>query len=148
MFVIGVLADQGQWLRKIPARTGVLWLAIGIAAGALRYLHPIGTDGGLTLASLIKSTWEAFVAVGMCIGLIVLFREYLAVPHRLVQTAAPGAYDVYLIHPFVVVPLQFGLLALAAPPLLKFALVVTVAVPVSFALAALLRRLPGARAML
>lgn len=62
--------------------------------------------------------------------------------------AAPNTFGVYIIHVFAVLALQLGLLALAAPGLLKFGLVTVVAVLVSFALTALLRQLPGVRAVL
>jgi surface polysaccharide O-acyltransferase-like enzyme len=109
---------------------------------------PIWSGGGATLGSLIWSTVEAFIATGLSVGLLVLFREYVAKPSRLVLQLAPNAYGVYIIHPLVLVPLQFALLALVAPPLLKFALASAIGVCISFALAGLLRRLPGARAVL
>jgi hypothetical protein len=53
-----------------------------------------------------------------------------------------------VIHILPVVGLQFALAGVALPPLAKFALVTAVAVPVCFALAAGLRRLPGVRSVL
>jgi fucose 4-O-acetylase-like acetyltransferase len=148
MFVIGLLAYRGRWLSEMPARRGLLWLGIGVTAAVLRYLHPFGDTGGLSLGSLLRSSWEAVVAVGLCLGLIVLFREYVAAPGRLVRLMSPDAYGVYLIQLFVLVPLQFALLTVPAPPLLKFAIVVAISVPVCFALVDLLRHLPGLRAVL
>jgi hypothetical protein len=43
---------------------------------------------------------------------------------------------------------QLAVIGLDAAPLIKFALVVLFAVPISFGLAALLRRLPALRAVL
>jgi glucans biosynthesis protein C len=148
MFVVGLLAYRGQWLERMPTRRGMLWLGIGIAGAAMRYLLPIGTPGGLSVSSLIWSTCEALIAIGLCLGLIVLFREYVAAPNRLVRMAAPNTYGVYIIHVFVVLPLQLGLLTVTAPAQLKFALVTVVALLVSFALTTLLRQLPGVRAVL
>jgi peptidoglycan/LPS O-acetylase OafA/YrhL len=104
------------------------------------------TDGGLALGSLIKSTWEAFIAGGLCLGLLVLFREGVTDSNRLVQKMALNAYGVYIIHIFVVLALQMAMLAL--PPLLKFGLVTAVAVPVCFLLVDCLRCRPAARAVL
>lgn len=148
LFVIGLLAYQGRWLNRMPTRTGMLWLGIGTVAAALRYIHPIGSGGGFSLDSLIWSTWEAFIATGLCVGLLVLFREYVATPNRLLRMAAPNAFGVYIIQQPVMIVLQLGLLALAAPALLKWSLVVLIGVPLCFGLSALLRRLPGARAVL
>jgi hypothetical protein len=55
---------------------------------------------------------------------------------------------VYIIHIFLVVPLQVVVIGLVAPPLVKFALVVLLTVPICFALASLLKRVPGLRAVL
>lgn len=141
LFVVGVLAYQGQWLTSMSTRRGMLWLAIGIALAALWYVYPLGPGGGISIGSLIRSTWEAFLCVSLSIGLLTLFREFVASPPRLVLMMAPAAYGVYIIHVFLVVPLQFAVIGLSAAPLLKFALVVLLAIPITFALAALLRRL-------
>lgn len=74
--------------------------------------------------------WEAFLAVGPCLGLLVQFGEYLAAPGRLVRRAAPKTHGAYLIQLFVIVPLQMALLAVSAP-----ALVTVISVPVCFVLA-------------
>jgi len=78
----------------------------------------------------------------------VLLREYVGAPGRMLRTATPNTYGVYIIHLFVVVALQLALLALTAPALVKFALVTILAVLISFALTALLRQLPVLRAVL
>jgi hypothetical protein len=148
MFVIGLLAYRGDWLRKMPTRTGMLWLVIGLGCTLAYVVHPFGQSGGLSLAQLIRSTWEAFVAVGLCLGLVVLFREYVSAPGRLVQNAAPNTYGAYLVQLFVIVPLQMALLSVSAPAVVKFALVAVVSIPVCFLLAEGLRRLPGVQRVL
>jgi fucose 4-O-acetylase-like acetyltransferase len=148
LFVIGLLAYRGDWVRNLPTRTGMVWLAIGLGCSLAYVLHPFGETEGLSLAQLIRSVWEAFLAVGLCLGLIVLFRQYAAAPGRLLQWAAPNAYGAYLVQLLVIVPLQTALLAVAAPALLKFGVVALVSIPVCFLMAAGLRRLPGLRQVL
>ena len=58
---------------------------------------------------------------------------------------AAAVYTVYLIHVFPVVGLQLALVSSSMPPLAKFAMVTLIAVPVSFALALGLQRLPDFR---
>jgi hypothetical protein len=148
MFVIGHVAYRGDWLCKMPTRTGMLWLVIGLGCSLAYTLHPFGQMGGLSLGQLIRSTWEAFLAVGLCLGLVVLFRDYVAAPGCLMRRAAPNAYGAYLIQMFVIVPMQMALLAVAAPALVKFALVTVISIPVCFLLTGGLRRLPGLREVL
>jgi fucose 4-O-acetylase-like acetyltransferase len=148
LFVIGLLAYRGDWLREMPTRTGMLWLAIGLGCSLVDTLHPFGQPGGLSLAQLLRSTLEAFLSVGLCLGLVVLFRQYVAAPSRLVRGAAPNTYGAYLIQLFIIVPLQMALLHVSAPALIKFALVALLSIPVCFVLAEGLRRLPGLRKVL
>jgi len=148
VFVVGLLAYQGRWLTKMSTRQGMLRLRIGLALSAPRCMRPFGSTGGFSAGTLMRSTWEAFECVSLCIGLLVAFRELVSSARRRLQVMAPSAYGVCIIHVFVVVPLQFAVIELAAAPLVKFALVVLLAVPISFNLAALLRRLPAPRAVL
>ena len=165
LFVAGVLAARRGWLVSLPSRTGAVWLAVGAGAALARYAYPALRGiagpgalpdlarGGLTAGSLLWSTWEAFICVGLCVGLVTLARDGLAAPgrtagRRLLRLAAPAAFGAYLLHILPVVGLQTLLLGVPLPPLVKFAIVTAVAVPLSFLLAAGLRRLPGARAVL
>jgi hypothetical protein len=170
LFVAGIAAARRGWLERLPVRTGLVWLAVGAGAAAARYAYPALrgaagpetlpalTRGGVNAGSLLWSTWEAIICVGLCVGLVTLAREWFAGPggcgapgaaaRRLLRVAAPAAFGAYLLHILPVVGLQTLLLGVALPPLVKFAAVTLVAVPVSFLLAAGLRRLPGARAVL
>jgi surface polysaccharide O-acyltransferase-like enzyme len=148
LFVVGLLAYQGQWITRMSTRQGMLWLGVGLALSALSCLRPFGATGGFTVDTLMRSTWEAFECVGLCVGLLVLFREVAPSLPRLLQMMAPSAYGVYIIHVYLVVPLQSAVIGLAVTPLVKFVLVVLLAVPISFVLAALLRRVPGLRTVL
>jgi glucan biosynthesis protein C len=156
LFAIGLLAARGRWLESLPTSTGLTWLAVGVGASALRYVYPLVGNGlpglaggGFVPGSFLWSTWEAFICVGLCVGLPVLCREYGAGPSRLLRAAVPNAFGAYVVHVMpVVVGLQFGLAAFSVDPLLKFGIVTIVGVPLSFLLAAGLRRLPGARAIL
>ena len=141
LFAIGLLAARGDWLTDLPARTGRLWLGIGLALGIARYVY--------TPNPVLWSIWETFICVGLCVGLPVVFRDYLNAPHRILRMLAPNAFGAYVVHVLpVVVGLQFALTDVILDPLAKFALVTLVGVPLSFGLAAALRRVPAVRAIL
>jgi hypothetical protein len=62
---------------------------------------------------------------------------------------APNAFGAYVVHVLpVVVGLQFALAPVSADPFVKFALVSLAGVPLSFVLAAALRRIPAVQAVL
>ena len=98
--------------------------------------------GGLNWQALSYVMWEAFVCVAMCIGLIYLFRRYLNRQGRVAKFLSPNAYTAYIIHAQVITATALLLRNVDLYPLLKFGLVVLIAVPLSFALGNLIRKLP------
>jgi len=153
LFVLGIVAYRGDWLRRLPTATSLTWLGIGLAAAAARYV--VDLNGWQRLRSnpavthLAWNVWEAFICVGLCVGLLILFREHLnRQPGRLLTAVAGAAYAAYIIHAIVVIVLQFGMDGVALAPLAKFGLVTLVGVPLSFGLGHLLRQVPGAKRVL
>jgi surface polysaccharide O-acyltransferase-like enzyme len=158
LFIIGMMASRADWLRKLPTATGMIWLGIGLVAAAARYayqlvgrqfLPSLTAGGGLNWRSFFWSTWEAFICIGLCVGLLTLFREYFnKQPGKLLSAMAGASYGAYIIHLFVVVAIQMGLHTIALPPFVKFALVTLIGVPLSFGIAHLVRQVPGAKKIL
>jgi peptidoglycan/LPS O-acetylase OafA/YrhL len=148
LFVIGLVAAQHDWLRRIPTATGMTWLGIGLGAAALRYAYSLWpaarlpgiiNQGGADWRSLVWSTWEALICAGLCVGLLVLARERFGQPGRVVRMVAARSYAIYILHVFVLVAVQAPLVDVALPPLAKFAIVALVGVPLSVAFAAVFR---------
>ncbi len=142
LFVIGVLAYRFRWLPGIPERTGRLWLGIGVALAAFRYAYT-AFDWRFMRGSLRWTTWEAFLAIGMCIGSIWLFREFAAGDSALRRFLNRNAYGVYLVHLPIVVVAQAALEGSGYGPLTLTALSTVVTVAASYALTAGLRLIPG-----
>ena len=82
--------------------------------------------------AVIFPLWEAFLCCGMCIGLLVLFRQAVNVQNGFGKTLARSQYSAYFWHPLLIVPLQMAILTLPMLPLVKFLLVTAVAVPLVF----------------
>jgi glucan biosynthesis protein C len=154
LFILGVVSYQRDWFGQLPASTGMAWLRVGLIAAAMPYgiglleeLTPIEValfaGGGLSLGALLWSAVEACICVGLCVGLLTLLRERASWQGGLLRELAAGSYAVYVIHVFPVVGLQAALAGSPMPPLAKFGLVTLLAVPLCFALAYGLRRLPG-----
>jgi peptidoglycan/LPS O-acetylase OafA/YrhL len=152
-FVIGVIAYRRNWFLSMPKKAGMAWFYVGLAASAIclglfsagiRYFN----GGGPTLGAFIFDLWESFLCCGLCIGFIVLFREGLNGQGRFLRDLAASTYGVYLFHVPVLVAFQYALAGAAFGPLTKFLLVLIMAIPATFALAAGLRRVPLARSVL
>ena len=121
--------------------------------GAKLLIGVLGTritaTGGLDWRSLVYSSWEALVCVGLVIGLLILFRERIdKQPSALLAAMIGAAYAVYIIHWLVVVGIQIGFDAFDLAPFVKFVLVTILAIALSFGIGHLARKIPGAKKIL
>ncbi|HTP09181.1 MAG TPA: acyltransferase family protein [Anaerolineae bacterium] len=143
-FVIGALAYRHDWLRRFPRRAGYAWLAVGLLLGVFWYVYALSSPQLVSIptgaAGLPYAIWESLLCCGMCLGLIVLFRDIANMRTPLLTELGRGQYLAYVIHVAPVIGLQAIAVALPISPLAKFALVTVAAIPLSFMLAGLLRR--------
>jgi glucan biosynthesis protein C len=158
MFVLGILAYRGDWLRKLPTVTGMIWLAIGVLAAAGYYVYDlllakslpeIVAIGGKSWRSLVFCTWEALVCAGLGVGLLVLFRERLnKAPGKVLAAVVSAQYGAYIIHLLVVLGVQAGLAEITLAPFTKFLVVTSIAAVLSFGIGYLAKKLPGLKKIL
>jgi len=157
LFAVGVIAYRGDWLRRLSTTAGMIWLTIGLIAAGGIYVVRLGASdrwgdiyagGGFGWQSLLASTWEALICVGMCLGLIVLFRQVFHRTSRLLVAMAAASYAAYILHLMIVVGLQAGMEGLELPALAKFGVVFTFGVLLAFGVGHLSRRVPGVRSVL
>jgi hypothetical protein len=157
MFVAGLLAYRRGWLANMPEATGRFWLrAVGVVlllyvpgallGGALESDEPF--LGGWHWQSLYFSLWEAFLCVGLCLGVVYLFRRYANRQGGLSAYLSRSAYAAYIVQAPVITAIALLARGLPYHPLLKFVLVALVAVLLCFAIGGLLRRLPFAARVL
>ncbi|MEM7066414.1 MAG: acyltransferase family protein [Cyanobacteria bacterium P01_B01_bin.77] len=154
LFVIGIMAARCSWLRQITKTQGFLWLGIGLIATLLRYVYSFANlpdiiaGGGWDWRSAVWSGWEATICVGLCMGLLILFREMLNFQNKVLRILSNNAYTVYLIHLLVILYLQLIFAHNSIEPLAKFSLVTLIGVPLCFGVSSLLRKLPLVRQVL
>lgn len=159
--MIGIIAYYHDWFRRMPTQRGLIWLGIGLGAVLLRYGYALtgnhffsnqpiagGSWNWRYAGSLVSSTWEATICVGLCIGLLVLFREQVNRQGKCWQILSANAYTVYIIHILVIIPIQFLFAPLSIAPLLKFLVVTFVGIPLCFLISHYIRKLPFARVFL
>jgi glucan biosynthesis protein C len=151
LFVVGLIAYRRNWFLSLPEARGRFWLRISIvlillfvplalAGGALESDEPF--KGGWHWQALAYAGWESFLCLGMCIGLICLFRRYGDRQGKLARFLSPNAYAAYVIHGPVITATALAMRDVTLHPLLKFVLAVLVALPLTFGLSSLIRRLP------
>lgn len=157
MFAAGLLAYRRRWLEQIPEATGRLWMKIVglvfvlyfpgvILGGALQSDVPF--LGGWTWQSLFYSLWEAYLCVGMCISILVLFRRFANRQGAVSAFLSRNAYGAYILQAPVITAVALAMSSLPYHPLLKFVLAGLVAVPLCFGVSRILRLLPFAERVL
>ncbi len=154
LFAAGIVAYRQGWIEAIPKATGKLWTRIAILTLiSLLFVGGVTNStefsGGLTAASLLGSFWEAFMCVSICIAFLSLFKNRFNSQGLITRTFANDTFTVYLIQLPLVVLLQYMIIGLAVDPLIKFAIVGVIGVPLAFALSHyVIRRLPYAKYIL
>jgi surface polysaccharide O-acyltransferase-like enzyme len=137
-----------RWMLLTLSIGFVVWFAIIVSGGALRD----GThaySGGWHWQSAGINLWESFTCVGICFGLLVIFREHFNMQGRVAKFLSDNAFSVYVFHPPLVILGARLLHGVLWQPILKFAALTAIVLVVSFALsAAVFRRVPFLRAIL
>ena len=158
LFAAGIAAWRFDWLRQLNwknARTAVIALMIafplmpaGIAIA--RALYGPGNSnfsGGFSWTAVLYALWEPFVAWGLIALWLLVFHARMNQPSAFWSWLNRRAYAVYIIHPPVLVCISLLLHGWAAPALVKFGVVGTLACAATWLLADPLVRLPGIRSV-
>ncbi len=151
-FIFGAMAFRRGWFEGFSTRKGLAWLAVGVAAAVAMYAWRLIPHAGLVLSekgyAAAYLVWEELVAFGMCIGLLVLFRQAAATQGRFGKMLAANQYSAYFWHPILIVGIQMVFVALPLGPFVKFVAVTAIGVPVVFCWSWLARKIPVVRAVL
>jgi glucans biosynthesis protein C len=154
-FVAGTIAYRGDWFRRMPTAAGLIWLIVGgIASGGVYVAYALGpwselmAVGGSGLPSLVRSSWETVIAVGLSVGLIIAFRELFDHSNRLLKRMAAASFGAYILHPAIVVALQAVMTDVLLVAFSKFTVVSLLGTVAAFAVADAVGRVPGIRAVL
>jgi len=159
LFAVGILARRRNWLVRIPYAFGMRWFVwtaiIGTAAWAAllgTLLHTHTQDklgGGFTWQSAAFSFWESFFCVGVCLGLLVLFRERFNHQGKLARWLSDNSFAVYMFHTPVLIAVTLAMRGFEAPKLVKFGCATILGVVFTYAASSLLfRRIPLLRRVL
>ena len=159
MYAVGIIAYRRNWLVRIPDAVGKF--CVGAAIMSILILFPALFVSGGAMSGDVSSfmggfhwqcfgyaAWEQFTGVAMIIALLFLSRKYFNRQGNISKAMSASAYTAYIIHAPVVVLVAIAIRNISLYPLLKFALAVFIAVPLCFALANVIRKLPLARRIL
>jgi len=137
LFTLGIIAYRRDWLDLTSYRFGLFWLIISVLAISYRVIIDInGIDQNL----LSKTLWTSVQCVSLCIGLLIMFREFGNYSNPALKFLSDNAFAVYIIHVPVVVWLQRGLLELTLRPINKFLITLIVSYCAAYGLSYLFRK--------
>ena len=108
-FIIGIIAFKKDWFIEINKKVGyTAFLLGGIMAGVV-YL-----EGYIPIAitNIIFENWafyDSFMAVFLCWGLIVFFRERVNISSKTLKVLSDNTYTAYIVHFPLILVIQYGL---------------------------------------
>jgi fucose 4-O-acetylase-like acetyltransferase len=153
LFGLGIRAKRANWLLRIPYSFGIRWLKLALLAGSLAWIAIVfavvkthgeqQVAGGLTWQSATLSLWESFFCVGICLGLLVLFRDKFNHQSAFTKWLSDNSFAVYLFHTPLLIAVTLGLRDFAAPKPVKFLCATILGVTVTYlASSFVFRRIP------
>ena len=87
---------------------------------------------GMTLNSLIVVLWETLVCIGFCISLPLFFKRWFDTTTPILKRCGKASFGVYLIHPFIAIPLQVIFQSIELHALLKAVVVSILSIFISY----------------
>jgi surface polysaccharide O-acyltransferase-like enzyme len=148
LYVVGIIASPRNWFFTLTPRMGRDWSLIALLATLIFMLGWVmagthtGSSGGFNWLAFGGALLEAFLVVGLGMGLLVLFRQRWNHQGRPAKESAADVYTVYLIHPVVLVGFASAFSVVALYPLLKWAIAVVVTILLCFLISSGIRRIP------
>ena len=119
----------------------------GIVIEALNY--PIeALFGGFAWPSLLLSFVETVAMVSIIISLLTIYKKRFDNQGRLGRWMSPNAYGSYIFHVIIIYALMTPLYGRPIPSILKFFLVLVIAVPGTYIFTSIIRKIPGVKRIL
>jgi hypothetical protein len=160
MFAAGVAAFRGRWLTTLSERFCLRWAALTLIPAVPLFAQLILRGGalqddlsryagGFNLVSAGKCLWEALICTGVSLLLLAIYRRWFDRQGPLARRLSDCAFGVYCIHLPLLISAALLLRELAAPGIIKAALLTFLAAALSYGVVMLvLRRTPLLRAIL
>jgi hypothetical protein len=101
------VAYHRDWFRKITPWQGYISFGLGIAMAALICARGVLPEGISELIDTVWFAYEPFLAVFLCFGLIVLFRQKIYTTNTFLKTMSSSAYLAYILHYPIVIIVQY-----------------------------------------
>lgn len=146
LFIIGILAYRWSFLDSITVPRNILWLVpgLGIFVITIITLHRTGAEH----AFFMWEYKEALLCIGICIGLLALFKTLFNRTGRIMRILSQNTFGAYILHVPLVVSLQYAFDPVQAGAFTLFVIVSLLSIPGSFLISILVRLIPGIKRVL
>ncbi len=159
LFAVGIYAWRRNWVLRIPYAFGMRWLRLTLIWGTLVWfalgfavVHTHTESrlaGGFTWQSAGLTLWESFFCVGVCVGLVVWFREKVNRQGSFARWLSDNCFAVYLFHTPMLIAITLATRGIEAPKLFKFVLATVLGVAATYlASSFVFRRIPWLKRVL
>ncbi|OPY79096.1 MAG: Glucans biosynthesis protein C [Syntrophorhabdus sp. PtaU1.Bin058] len=146
LLVLGILAYRWSFLDSITTPRNILWFLPGLGIYVVTVIQLF--TAGLQQALFMRDYREALFCVGVCIGLLALFKTLFNRTGRIMQLLSENAFGAYIIHVPIVVAFQYAFDPVRAGAFTLFVIVSLLSIPASFLVSVLLRFIPGVKRVL
>lgn len=154
LFILGIFFFRKNLLLNIPYKLGMNWFKYTLIFGPLFWigmtllgnaaekgLAPFA--GHFTWGNAAYSFWESFFCVGVCLGLIVWFRDKFNRQGSIGKFLSDNAFGVYVFHTPLLVFISMLMKDIVMYPFFKYLIVAVITIPMSFLVSYILRKIPG-----
>ncbi|MCH9608836.1 MAG: hypothetical protein S4CHLAM45_06470 [Chlamydiales bacterium] len=142
LFLIGMHAFQTKWIETVSTYFGLSYLAIGLVSAALMFVF---YSYDLTDHIWFLQLWSSIETPSLCLGFLILFRDLFNENTPWVKKLSLDSYGAYLMHIFFLALIQYKLIPLEIPIVLKFLISFSLTSVICFGLTDLIRRIPGVK---
>ena len=146
LFIIGILAYRWSFLDSITMPRNILWLVPGLGIFVITIVTLQRT--GAEHAFFMWEYKEALLCIGICIGLLALFKALLNRTGRIIRILSENTFGAYVLHVPLVVSLQYAFDPVQAGAFTLFVIVSLLSISGSFLISILVRLIPGMKLVL
>jgi len=142
MFSVGIIAYRYGWFEKMTRRHAKVWaitIFVTVIAFFVYFFVIFGADsdfsvfyGGPNINALIFALVDNIACMGMIFVLIKLFYAKFNKQGKILKNLADSSFHMYLIHPFVVIPVSLGFAFIPLSPIIKLVIVFLISVLLSY----------------
>ena len=151
MFIVGILIGENNLLENITAEKNTKWLRLTFIIGVPIWIFTVvfgGAlegktyfNGGFHWQNFAFALWESFTAISFSIGIIAFFKKNVNSENKFTDLLHKNAFGMYCFHAPILLTTSLALKHLVLDPVLKFALVLTLATILCLVFSFLIRKI-------